>query len=108
MTFVRELADALHADGRTLTVSIPPVFDGGQTDDSGYWVYDYASITPHVDHIRVMAYDYSTSTAGPVSPLPWVEEVIAGVTEAIWGLPDRQTDEVAAFIGRHAGRLGLS
>ena len=31
----------------------------------------------------------------------------AGVTEAIWGLPDREPDEVAAFIGRHAGRLGL-
>ena len=31
----------------------------------------------------------------------------AGVTEAIWGLPDREADEVAAFIGRHAGRLGL-
>ena len=37
-----ELADRLHADGRTLTVSIPPVYDAGQTDDSGYWVYDYA------------------------------------------------------------------
>ena len=31
----------------------------------------------------------------------------AGVTEAIWGLPDREVDEVAAFIGRHAARLGL-
>ena len=54
-----ELADRLHADGRTLTVSIPPVYDAGQTDDSGYWVYDYAAITPLVDAIRVMAYDYS-------------------------------------------------
>ena len=32
----------------------------------------------------------------------------AGVTEAIWGLPDRDADEVTAFIGRHAGRLGLT
>jgi probable F420-dependent oxidoreductase len=31
----------------------------------------------------------------------------AGVTEAIWGLPDRSEDEVLAFLGRHAGRLGL-
>ena len=31
----------------------------------------------------------------------------AGVTEAIWGLPDREADEVAAFIGRHAARLAL-
>lgn len=30
-----------------------------------------------------------------------------GVTEAIWGLPDKSSDEVAAFIGRHANRLGI-
>ena len=32
----------------------------------------------------------------------------AGVTEAIWGLPDKSAEEVVAFIGRHAGRLGIS
>ncbi len=31
----------------------------------------------------------------------------AGVTDAIWGLPDRSTEEVVAFLGRHAERLGL-
>ena len=31
----------------------------------------------------------------------------AGVTEAIWGLPDKDAEEVVAFIGRHAERLGL-
>ena len=84
MAFVGELADRLHADGRTLTVSIPPVYDAGQTDDSGYWVYDYAAITPLVDSIRVMAYDYSNAStdAGPVAPLDWVERVIAGTSAA--------------------------
>jgi alkanesulfonate monooxygenase SsuD/methylene tetrahydromethanopterin reductase-like flavin-dependent oxidoreductase (luciferase family) len=48
--------------------------------------------------------------AGHQKPTPellasWEE---AGVTEAIWGLPDRSPDEVEAFIGRHAGRLGVS
>ncbi|MBO9524220.1 MAG: LLM class F420-dependent oxidoreductase [Nocardioidaceae bacterium] len=32
----------------------------------------------------------------------------AGVTELIWGLPDKDADEVVAFIGRHGARLGLS
>jgi alkanesulfonate monooxygenase SsuD/methylene tetrahydromethanopterin reductase-like flavin-dependent oxidoreductase (luciferase family) len=32
----------------------------------------------------------------------------AGVTDAVWGLPDRAEDEVRAFIDRHAGRLGLA
>jgi probable F420-dependent oxidoreductase len=30
-----------------------------------------------------------------------------GVTDVIWGLPDRSADEVVAFLGRHAARLGL-
>lgn len=32
----------------------------------------------------------------------------AGVTEAIWGLPDRPTPEVEAFLQRHASRLGIA
>ncbi len=35
----------------------------------------------------------------------WAE---CGVTELIWGLPDKDADEVIAFIGRHGQRLGLS
>jgi alkanesulfonate monooxygenase SsuD/methylene tetrahydromethanopterin reductase-like flavin-dependent oxidoreductase (luciferase family) len=35
----------------------------------------------------------------------WAE---CGVTELIWGLPDKSADEVIAFIGRHGERLGLS
>lgn len=31
----------------------------------------------------------------------------AGVTDAIWGLPDKPADDVVASLGRHAERLGL-
>jgi HAD superfamily hydrolase (TIGR01509 family) len=84
VAFVTELAARLHADGRTLVVSIPPVYDAGQTADSGYWVYDYASITPVVDAIRIMAYDYSNASSdpGPVAPLEWVKRIIAGTSAA--------------------------
>ncbi|MBA3606143.1 MAG: hypothetical protein H0W46_09265, partial [Acidimicrobiia bacterium] len=84
VAFVTELADRLHADGRTITVSIPPVYDAGQTNDSGYWVYDYGAITPVVDHVRIMAYDYSVASSepGPIAPLDWVDRIIAGTTEA--------------------------
>jgi spore germination protein YaaH len=83
VAFVEELSGRLHAVGRTLTVSIPPVFDGGQTDDSGYWVYDYAGITPLVDSVRVMAYDYSIASGppGPIAPLSWVDRVIAATAQ---------------------------
>jgi probable F420-dependent oxidoreductase len=32
----------------------------------------------------------------------------AGVSELIWGVPDKDADEVVAFIGRHGERLGLT
>ena len=31
----------------------------------------------------------------------------AGVTHAIWGVPDRSEEEVVASLGRQAERLGL-
>lgn len=36
--------------------------------------------------------------------MSWAE---VGVTEAVWGLPDRPPDEVVAFVGKLAGRLDL-
>jgi HAD superfamily hydrolase (TIGR01509 family) len=84
VAFVAELAERLHADGRTLTVSVPPVYDAGRTRQSGYWVYDYGAIAPLVDSIRVMAYDYSNASTdpGPIAPLEWVNRILAGTTAA--------------------------
>jgi HAD superfamily hydrolase (TIGR01509 family) len=85
VAFITALAERLHADGRTLTVSVPPIYDAGRTDRSGYWVYDYAAIAPLVDSIRVMAYDYSTASSdpGPIAPLEWVQRIVAGTTAAV-------------------------
>lgn len=83
LTFLAELGDRLHADGRTLTVSVPYITDAGRTDLSGYWVYDYGGMEPHVDQIRIMAYDYSTGKAGPIAPLPFVEQAIKAAKEAV-------------------------
>jgi spore germination protein YaaH len=88
VAFVADLAAALHADGRTLTVSIPPVYDADRTDQSGYWVYDYGAIVEHVDRIRIMAYDFSVGEPGPIAPLEWVESAITGTIEAA-GSPDK-------------------
>ncbi len=88
VAFVEELGAALHADGRTLTVSIPPVYDDGRTADSGYWVYDYGAIVDHVDRIRIMAYDYSVADPGPIAPIDWVESTITGAIDAT-GSPDK-------------------
>jgi spore germination protein YaaH len=88
VAFIAELGAALREDGRTLTVSIPPVYDDGQTPTSGYWVYDYGAIVDHVDRIRIMAYDYSVADPGPIAPLDWVESAITGAIEAT-GSPDK-------------------
>jgi spore germination protein YaaH len=85
VAFVRELADRLHGDGRTVTVSIPPVYDAGRTATSGFWVYDHGAISPVVDRIRVMAYDYSTTTPGPIAPLEWVRQAVRGTVAAAGG-----------------------
>jgi probable F420-dependent oxidoreductase len=47
----------------------------------------------------------ATSKPTPELLRDW-EEI--GVTEAIWGLPDKSADEVEAFLGRLAGRLDLA
>lgn len=96
VAFITELGAALHADGRTLAVSIPPVYDAEQTADSGFWVYDYAGIAPHVDRIRIMAYDFSVNEAGPIAPLAFVERSINGAIEAT-GDPDKLVLGLAAY-----------
>jgi len=83
VAFVSELAARLHADDRTLTVSIPAVLDLETTGRRGYWVYDHGAIAEVVDAIRIMAYDYSTSEAGPIAPLSWVQEAVDGTALAV-------------------------
>ena len=88
VSFIEELGAALHADARTLTVSIPPVYDDGRSSASGFWVYDYGAIVDHVDRIRIMTYDFSVQDPGPIAPLDWVETAITGAIEAT-GSPDK-------------------
>jgi spore germination protein YaaH len=83
VTFVRELSQALHADGRTLTVSIPPVYDPAVAGSAGYWVYAPGTIAEYVDAIRIMGYDYSVAEPGPIAPLTWVAQAVDGVSKAV-------------------------
>jgi spore germination protein YaaH len=88
----------LHADDRTLTVSIPPVWglaedviQAARDDEtvvpidtaSGYWVYDHGAIAEVVDAIRIMTYDYSVAEPGPIAPIWWVADAIAGTSAVV-------------------------
>ena len=76
--FVEELAAALHARGKLLSIAVHP-----KTSDPGTWngpqAQDYARLGAAVDKFKIMTYDYhwSTSEAGPIAPLDWVDQVLA-------------------------------
>lgn len=77
-TFVNETATALHQRGKQLSITVHP-----KTAEPGTWdgpqAQDYKAIGAVADRVRVMAYDYhwSTSPAGAIAPLPWVDQVAA-------------------------------
>ena len=73
VAFVKQLSAGLHAKGKLLSITTPPLY----TPTTGYWVYDWRSIGAYVDRLRIMTYDYSTSKAGPISPFAWVSKVVA-------------------------------
>jgi spore germination protein len=80
--FISGLADALHADGRTLSVAVY-----GKGDDAGYTpaaqAQDYAALGAAADQLRLMLYDFDTRTPGPVAPRWWVDQVLAYATSQI-------------------------
>jgi spore germination protein len=83
-SFVSHLASALHAEGKVLTVNVY-----GKTSEPGTWdgaiAQDWAGLGQAADQVRIMAYEYhwSTSWAGPVSPVYWVNDVLAFATTVI-------------------------
>lgn len=83
VAFITELATALHDRELILVVSIPPVYDAGRTAASGYWVYDHGAIAEVVDRIRLMVYDYSTSSPGPIAPFDFVQRSIDGTLAVV-------------------------
>jgi spore germination protein YaaH len=78
--FIADLGTALHAQGKLLSVTVPPIWDGGA---SGYTVYAWPEMLPHLDRMRLMVYDWSVSQAGPISPISWVNNVLAYVQTVV-------------------------
>jgi spore germination protein YaaH len=76
VAFVTELATALHNQGKLLSVTIPPTWmEAGVV--RGYPVYETQKIGAVADRIRLMVYDWSVGSPGPISPMSWVNLVIA-------------------------------
>ncbi len=75
VTFIKELSAVLRANGKLLSVTTPPDFDPA-TKRAGNWVYAWGEMGPHIDRLRIMAYDFSTITPGPIGPLAWTEDAV--------------------------------
>ena len=75
--FIAELAAALHAEGKILSVAL-----FAKTTNTGYdqrnVAQDYAALGRVADQVRIMAYDYhwGSSAPGPVAPIGWVRAVL--------------------------------
>jgi spore germination protein YaaH len=82
VAFVQELSTALHQQGKLLSITTPVLFDP-TTGKKGYTVYDWASIAASIDRLRIMTYDYSTSSPGPIGPITWVEQAIQYATMVV-------------------------
>ena len=77
--FIRDLATALHAQGKTLGVSVFPVVDM----PAGTWgACDYSVTGKEADYVVLCAYDRHdlTTQAGAIAPACWVE---AGLRKAL-------------------------
>jgi spore germination protein YaaH len=134
VAFVQELSTALHLQGKLLSITTPVLFDPA-TGKKGYYVYDWASIAPSIDRLRIMTYDYSISSPGPIGPLTWVEQTIHyavavvpaskvfigvagygrdwvtkvnGICPSIYANAIRVGASAAVFLMRDAGRLAAS
>ena len=80
--FIAQVCGALHAIGRSCTVTIMPRTTSRQVYWRGQlatWVYDYGALAKVADRVRIMAYDDHApgGAPGPIAPYRWVEQVIA-------------------------------
>jgi len=104
LLFVKELSSVLHAEKKILSITSPVDFDP-VTKRKGYTVYDWKNIAPYIDRLRIMTYDYSTSTVGPIGPLNWVEDAVKYATSVIpaskvfLGVPGYGRDWVVKVVG---------
>jgi len=73
--FVKELSAALHANGKSLSITAPVHFALTEKQ-KGYTVYAWADIAQYIDRLRIMTYDYSTAKPGPIGPIAWVERTV--------------------------------
>ena len=104
VAFIQDLATTLHAQGKLLSVTTPPLFDPA-SGKQGYYLYAWSQIGAAIDRLRIMAYDYSTSTPGPIGPITWTESAVSyavsvmPASKVFVGIPGYGRDWVTKVVG---------
>lgn len=102
--FISELSSALHAEGKILSITTPPIFDQA-SGKRGYYVYAWSEVGQFIDQLHIMAYDYSTSTPGPIGPIQWTTNTVKyaisvmPASKVFIGIPGYGRDWVTAVTG---------
>lgn len=72
--FLQQLKAALGLNKKVVATLMAMTTSIGKTSAST--AHDYYGIGQAVDIVRIMAYDYSWSTPGPIAPADWVKQVL--------------------------------
>jgi spore germination protein YaaH len=88
IAMVKVLGKKLRERGLVLSATVPAgsypfLSDGSPNPGTGYWVYAWAEVIDHVDRLRLMAYDYSYGSPGPIGPYAWASEVTRSAIEQV-------------------------
>lgn len=75
VAFIKQLSVTLRTNGKLLSVTTPYLLDPA-TLKKGYFVYAWSEIATDIDRLRIMTYDYSVATPGPIGPLTWTESTV--------------------------------
>ncbi len=102
--FITDLSTALHAQGKILSITTPPLFDPA-SGKKGYYVYAWSQVASMIDQLHIMAYDYSTKTPGPIGPLQWTTSAVTYAVSVVpaskifIGIPGYGRDWVTKVVG---------
>ena len=73
--FIQDLSTALHTQGKLLSITTPVSFDPA-SGKKGYYQYAWPQVASMIDQLHIMAYDFSTTSPGPIGPLDWATRAI--------------------------------
>ena len=102
--FLTDLSTALHVNQKILSITTPPLFDP-ISGKKGYYLYAWSQVASVIDQLHIMAYDYSTSSPGPIGPLQWTANAVTYAVSVVpaskiyIGVPGYGRDWVTKVIG---------